>query len=226
MPTQIYRLEDGTRVPGVTTIIGKRKDPGGLIHWAWKLGTEGVDYRKARDDAADAGTLAHAMIEEHIHGRDPMALTRQGKFANIGKAYSTDPEVIARAEKAFGAFVSWEKSNGLTIEETEMPLVSEEHRFGGCPDAVGRIGGELVLLDWKTGRTYPDHLIQLAAYRELWNENREEQVVEAHLCRFDKEEGAFTHKQVTAKQLDLAWETFLHLRVVYDLDSQLRKMAA
>ncbi len=45
MPQLIYRTADGTQVPGVTTVLGSSlgwKTPG-LIHWAWKLGTEGKD---------------------------------------------------------------------------------------------------------------------------------------------------------------------------------------
>jgi len=69
MPTQKYMI-DGKRVPGVTTILGKYKEAGGLIHWAWDLGMQNIDYRKVRDDAADAGTLAHAMVEATIRSTD------------------------------------------------------------------------------------------------------------------------------------------------------------
>jgi len=68
VPTQIYRTKDGVRVPSVTTIIGRFKESGGLIHWAWALGMEGKDYRQVRDSAADAGSLAHSMIYETNHG--------------------------------------------------------------------------------------------------------------------------------------------------------------
>ena len=64
MPTQPYFNKAGQRLPSVTTIISRFKESGGLIHWAWNLGREGQDYRQVRDEAADAGTLAHAMIEE------------------------------------------------------------------------------------------------------------------------------------------------------------------
>ena len=68
MPTQPYLLKSGERVPGTTTIIGRFKESGALIHWAWKLGMEGRNYREVRDSAADAGTLAHAMIEDQGKG--------------------------------------------------------------------------------------------------------------------------------------------------------------
>ena len=42
MPTGKYEL-DGKLLPGTTTIIGKFKNSGALIHWAWKQGMDGID---------------------------------------------------------------------------------------------------------------------------------------------------------------------------------------
>ena len=75
-PKSGYRLADKTRVPGVTTITGRFKESGGLIHWAWDLGMQGINYRDARDKAADAGTLGHDMIEAFIKGQDPEEAVR------------------------------------------------------------------------------------------------------------------------------------------------------
>ena len=62
-----YYLVDGTRVPSVTTVLGRFKESGPLIHWAWGLGIQGKDYREERDKAADAGTLAHAAVAAWAH---------------------------------------------------------------------------------------------------------------------------------------------------------------
>ena len=68
-PRPGYYLADGSHVPSVTTIIGRFKESGGLIHWAWALGKEGKDYREVRDKAADAGTMAHDAVEAWVHGK-------------------------------------------------------------------------------------------------------------------------------------------------------------
>ncbi len=92
-PREGYYLKDGTRVPSVTTILGRYKDAGGLINWSWKLAYDPLqqavallknydaeraaiflasnplvraDYNAVRESAADAGTLAHAAVEAHI----------------------------------------------------------------------------------------------------------------------------------------------------------------
>ena len=62
MPSQqihtIYKKADGTRVPSATTYLGVLAKPA-LIHWAWELGVQGLDYRKVRDQAGETGTLGH-----------------------------------------------------------------------------------------------------------------------------------------------------------------------
>ena len=64
---------DGKRVPGVTTIIGRFKDSGGLMWWAFGQGQaaergEINSLYDKRDEAAEAGTIAHALVEMHIAG--------------------------------------------------------------------------------------------------------------------------------------------------------------
>ena len=72
-PRAGYRLADGTKVPGVTTILGRWKDSGGLLQWAFKQGQSGArTLYEERDKAADIGTLAHAMVEHRLTGRDPV----------------------------------------------------------------------------------------------------------------------------------------------------------
>ena len=88
MPTGKYEL-DGRLLPGTTTIIGKFKNSGALIHWAWKQGVEGLDYRETRDTAGKQGTSVHYLSESYIKGwsyEEP-----------------TDEKVI----KAFNKFKEW-----------------------------------------------------------------------------------------------------------------------
>jgi hypothetical protein len=109
-----------------------------------------------------------------------------------------------------------------------MHLVSQVHRFGGTPDAVGRINGQLSLLDWKTSKAiYAEYLIQLAAYAHLWNSNRGEQITGGiHCCRFDKSTGGFAHHWWPSEALEPAWNAFLRLRDLYDLERQMKALAA
>lgn len=216
-PKEGYRLKDGTRVPGTTTIIGRFKDSGGLMQWAFKQGKEGKRhlYEEA-EKAADIGTLAHAMVEAHIKGGDPQAL-----LADI------EQEAATKARSSFAAYTKWADQTRLVVVDQEMQLVSEKHRFGGTPDAIGMIGNELCLLDWKTSNAvYCDYLIQLAAYKQLWEENHPERplVGGCHLLRFAKEHSDFAHHHFP--DLSEAWRQFVLFREAYEIDKQLKKRAA
>lgn len=216
-PKTGYRLADGTRVPGVTTIIGRFKDAGGLIHWAWDCGMNGIDYQKLRDSAADAGTLAHSFVEKHIQGKTDTQI-----FAGLNGDETTE-----RARAAYLSYRTWERQTKLEIVAQEMSLVSEEFRFGGTPDAIGKIGDELCLLDWKSSNAvYRDMLVQVAAYKYLWESHHPDQLLTGgfHICRFAKTHGDFAHYHFP--NLDEAWEQFLLFRRAYEIDKQLKKRAA
>lgn len=205
-----YFSKDGTKIPSVTTVLSRFKESGGLVHWAWKLGTEGKNYRDVRDQAADAGTLAHEMIDDYIHNRP--------------QSISGDGETVRQAQNAFNAYVAWEKSTGIKIDWTERQLVSEAHKFGGTPDAFGTIDNKPVLLDWKTSNSvYSDYLIQLAAYALLVKENYGIEPQGFYLCRFSKENGDFSVHQYP--NLDEAERMFLLLREAYEIDKSLKKRA-
>src|SRR3990167_8366902 len=209
-PKEGYRLKDGTKVPGTTTIIGRFKESGGLIHWAWNLGKEGKDYRKVRDDAANIGTLVHDRVEKFVKNED---------FVYPDSVSEEDRQKV---ESGFDAYRSWQEQSKIEVIETEMQLVSEEFHFGGTPDAVGRIGDSLVLLDWKSSNSvYGDYLVQLAAYGNLLREVRNMELTGFHLCRFSKEHGDFSHHYY--QDLSEAWEGFKHMRSLYDIMNRLKK---
>lgn len=215
MPTapKGYFLADGTKVPSVTTVLSRFKESGGLIHWAWKLGCEGKDYRQVRDTAASIGTIAHEMVECDIRGRE-------------FDASQYDAALVAKARNSFEAFLEWRGAVNLIPAETEIRLVSEKHRYGGTPD-VFFVHGKRTLGDWKSSdKIYPEYMVQLAAYRELWNETHPNDLCEpgGHLLRFDKTHGDFHHH--FWRDLDEAWEAFKHMRALYDLMKGLEKRAA
>lgn len=211
MPTFVYRLADNTRVPSVTTINKIGQEAGGLIHWAWSLGMDGKDYRQARDDAAEAGTVGHLLVDAAVHDKE----------ADLS-SFPREQQELGR--RAFGAYKEWRGQTRLEVIHSEIPLVSELNRYGGCIDAVAKnANGALCLCDWKTGSLYPDHLCQVAAYRWLWEENYPGQLIEGgyHLCRFNRETGDFSHSYFA--NLNEAWEAFKLKRQLYDLLGKLKK---
>lgn len=209
-----YKLADGTRVPSCTTITGRFKNAGGLIHWAWEQGRDGKDFRETRDNAADAGGIAHDMIEAAIHGEPRPDFSR------------SNPEHVKLALKAFEAFDEWRGQVKLEVLETEVPLVSELYKYGGTFDALAKINGKVLLLDWKTsGGVYGDYIAQVAAYRQLLRE-RGTEVEGAQLLRFGKEFADFHLHHYPTTLLDHGWRWFELARGMYDVDKVINKAAA
>lgn len=224
-PTRGYRLADGKeRVPSVTTVVGRFKESGALIQWAYKQGLEGKDINKSRDDAANAGTLAHDLIEADILGVDP----KLPSAAELGMSTEDYTIALDRAARAFAAFREWRRAVALDVVWTELPLVSAAHRFGGTIDAVARIGGATAIFDWKSsGRIYSDYIVQVAAYRALWDEhNAADPIQSIHLVRVGKEYGDFHHHSWPMPVIDLGWRAFRLQLELYGLDESLKRAAA
>lgn len=216
-PTGGYKI-DGKRVPGVTTILGRFKESGGLIRWAYEQGKKAErgeinDLYDSRDAAADAGTLAHAMVEAH------------NNFGPMPEQKDYPEEIWKQASQGYENYLNWEDNTKIVIVYQEVELVSKSFLYGGCLDAIGRdTKGKLCMIDWKTSNgVYQDYLCQESAYGNLWNENHPNEPLTGgyHLCRFAKEHADFTHHFWS--ELDDAWELFKLYRKAYDLDKSLKK---
>lgn len=213
-PKAGYKNAEGKRIPGTTTIIGRFKDSGGLIQWAYNQGKDGKTLYEERDKAAECGTLAHEMVEKFINGEDHMVVLK-----------TVPVEMASKALSAFQNFRDWKDQTKIEIitHYQEIQLVSEQHQFGGTPDAIGILNGKHILLDWKTSNAiYPDYMMQLAAYKLLWEENGKPEIDGGfYLCRFSKEFPDFSAHFFG--ELDLAREQFLLMRKMYGNDQELKK---
>ncbi len=214
-PAQGYKNKAGEKIPGTTTIIGRWKESGGLLQWAFKQGQSGAAHLyEERDAAALAGNIAHDMIECDILKRDR-------------PTFVCDAALLTKAENAFAQFKEWQEQTRIEIVATERVFVSERYQFGGTIDAIGRdMKGRIVLLDWKTSNAvYQDYLVQLAAYALLLEECEPELTPQAfHLLRVAKESADFAHHFFG--ELEEAKKAFVLMRELYDIDKRLKKRAA
>jgi len=202
-----YQLEDGTRVPGVTTILGILAKPA-LIRWANKMGLEGIDTTKYVDAAARVGTLAHYLVECDLRGVEPDV-----------SDYS--PNEIEKADNAFLKYLAYRDEHTLEPMLVETPLVSEEYRYGGTVDFYGLEDGLATVLDLKTGKAvYPEMLTQAVAYRQLILEQGHP-VERLRILRIGRsEEEGF--EQVTIGHIEDRWELFRHCLAIYELKKKVR----
>lgn len=223
-----YAAGDGLPIPGATTPIGLLAKPA-LVGWAgktcteiaWKAGKAGQPLPKwtdilygKRDDAASAGTLCHEAAEAYVHGL-PLPTFPE---TDVGK----------KAWQAFENFVHWLDASALKITPHERPLVSEQYRYGGTPDATAELSGKTYLADYKTGSggIYPEVVIQMGAYRQLLLEAEGIQIAGAHVIRFGRETPDFHHAYFAPDALDIGWDIFRHLLAMYqplkDLEKRVR----
>ena len=234
-----YYTKDKKRVPSVTTITGRFKDSGALIKWAY---SQGVEHERLRmlglpapgdlydvsGKAADVGTVVHAMAERHVQCAYMGAGNAQAEAQVVAAQMYAGWEIVQqeRVQVAYGAFLNWLAMTRIEFVYTEVAMVSEEHRFGGSLDWIGRMEGRplLILGDHKTSNgIYSDHLVQVAGYHILWQETHPDEPLEegAHILRFAKDTGDFAHHHFA--DLTNEREQFLLLRRAYELDLQIRK---
>lgn len=112
-------------------------------------------HNKQRDNAADAGTVCHALIQAHVAGKPP-----------VGPEIASVPaEIFAAGEAAYKRWLAWFIRNDVTVLHSEKKLVDEVGGYGGTFDAVLRIGDRVLLGDWKSGKdAYDEVVLQLGGY--------------------------------------------------------------
>jgi hypothetical protein len=217
MPTIPYRLKDGKRIKGTTTIIGDNLgwNKEQLKNWAWKQGMDGKNYRETTQRACDAGTIAHYLIEADLRGIKPDM-----------EQYKGIPDLVEMAVFAYEqSYLPWKNMVKFTPMEMEIHLVSEIYEYGATPDLIALVNERLALFDWKTsGGVYPEMVIQMAAYENAWNENNPTNPITdgAYMLRIDKQTASFHfHHWI---DLSKPWEVFLSLLKISNLKDDLKRM--
>ncbi|MCL1789905.1 MAG: PD-(D/E)XK nuclease family protein [Peptococcaceae bacterium] len=202
-----YKTSDGKLVPGTTTVTSLLNKPH-LVAWANRLGLEGIDSSKYRDGAAEVGTLAHAMIQEHLLG-DEVDFDQYSQRS------------IDLATRAVASFFAWENQHDIELIMSEHPLVSDELGYGGTIDCYCVLDGIPTLVDFKTGKAiYDDYFIQLAAYRHLLEEHGHP-VKQCRILRIGRDATEGFEERVVS-DTDKYFEIFKHLLGVYNLKKELK----
>ena len=204
-----YRTPDGTKLPGVTTVIGETLGWGkqALIGWAHKIGKEGRSLRE-RDEAADLGSVTHEVAAE-LCGGEKVDRERWGD------------ELIERA-RPNGERVAAHILERYEVVHVELPIVGA--RCGGTLDYVlrSRADGCLVLGDLKTGKGIYDEVpVQMGAYSLLWSGQETDPFCGCVI--FHAAPGADLREVTISRgQLDAGATIFGHLLDIYGLRDGVR----
>lgn len=185
-----YKL-DGKNLLSVTGILGVINKPM-LIPWAVNqavsflqghLGEPITDellaeaksqHEKVRDEAASLGHQVHEWCNGYLMGKEPPL-----------------PEDI-RVMNGVLAFLKWVEEHDVKFTESEKLVYSKQCGYVGTMDAVAIIDGKKCVLDFKTGKgVYPEHHMQVAAYRHAAEEEGMEFDGDSVIVQFGKEDGEF-----------------------------------
>lgn len=177
--------------------------------------------------AADAGTIAHEVIENHLQGRPITG----GKVDDLAKA--AGEAALTQAMQAFESFKRWLDMVRFELVATEVSLVDDDLGYGGTVDYVGLVNGELALIDWKTSkRVYEEYLAQVGAYAHLWECGRLNYVDQeapktlgtvidsVHVLKLGKGSTTFQHSAFYAGALDDGYNLF---RAAFDVSRSLER---
>lgn len=192
---------DGKDYWRVTSILGAINKPA-LIPWRATI-TLDKARRSLMANAGKTVCIDDAFIEEIIEGARAEPDYVLGAAQNFGsdahyalEQYISSGEVPNQASmyRVIGAFNQWVKDNGIEVLPQAEVTVAHSDGFAGTIDAIGTKGGELIVIDWKTGKTgggiYPEAMLQVAAYAAALTEATGIEVIEAHIVRFPREEPA------------------------------------
>ncbi|MBE3126178.1 MAG: hypothetical protein IMZ57_11050 [Acidobacteria bacterium] len=203
----VYKLQNGTRVPGVTTILGVLSKPA-LVPWANRMGLQGIDTTKYVDALAAVGTAAHAACIADLRGEDVDA---------VFKPLGADTRTLA--ENCYLSFCSWLKNHIVEPIALELPLVSEKYGYGGTLDILARVDGRIEIVDLKTGKAiYPDYFRQVAGYWNLVIENGivSDPIDQFRILNIPRAETEAFDEKIKAS-LRTQWDIFVRCLDVYKL---------
>jgi len=185
-----YRL-DGKNLLSVTGVLGVINKPM-LIPWAVNqsilflqehvgkpiteelLAEAKIQHTKVRDEAALCGNQVHEWVNGYLMGQEPPL-----------------PEDI-RVINGVIAFLKWVEEHDVKFTESEKLVYSKQHGYVGTMDAVAIIDGKTCVLDIKTSKgVYPEHYMQVAAYRHAAEEEGAVFDGDNLIVQFNKEDGEF-----------------------------------
>jgi hypothetical protein len=214
------------KVPSVTRITSIVDKSGPLMAWAINNTLDvckgaiapGTEYaetyleavwdaakkesQRIKSEAAKRGTDTHRLIETKLK-------------ADQG----VDGNDLLESERAT---FQWLRSIG--IQCVEKRIYSRRFRYSGTLDAIGTEGDQLVLIDWKTGKSiYPEYRLQTAAYVAAYEEEfPDKKIAGRYLVRI-AEDGSIEPHFFPRKTLRKDFAAFLGAKALFDRVQQIEK---
>ena len=212
---------EGKRLPSTTTVLGIINKPG--LNNFFKKNTikvlmDELDKKHGltvsltmvdnlRKDAmalvnqrsngpADFGTEVHELIERNLYEKDYPVMTEE-------------------MTKCIQHFEDWKHDQRMQISISEYMVYSTTFGYGCTIDAVGWREGENIpiIIDWKTGRLYPEQELQIAANAQAWFESTGIEVKEGYIVQISPNEDSYKEIRVDIAE---RFPLFLHAKGLWE----------
>lgn len=194
---------DNYQYPSVTTIIGILRKP--ALEYYFKTHTP--EFIEAEGEKAkQIGTAIHDAIFNHI---EKTGLDTETNY----------PDEVKICVESFLKFKA--ETPEIKLNRSEILVENDEFKYSGTLDCVGEIDGELVIVDWKTAKgelkIYDEAKYQVSAYVKAYNETNGTDIKKAVIVAIGKDAVGFARLDLTAEEIDKAFEVFKHAAAIYYL---------
>jgi CRISPR/Cas system-associated exonuclease Cas4 (RecB family) len=106
-----------------------------------------------------------------------------------------DPKI----RSGFTAFMEYQAKMKVKWLESERIVYSKKYGYVGTADAIGKIGKDLILFDFKSSKPstmspdgiYPEHAIQTSGYQLAYEEEMKKKISYRIIIALNKETGEF-----------------------------------
>ncbi|CAB4133102.1 PD-(D/E)XK nuclease superfamily [uncultured Caudovirales phage] len=148
-----YTLEDGTRLPSVTTVLGAQKKEA-IMAWRKRVGEE--EANRVSRKATSRGTNVHTLCERYLNNE------------SLGTIMPDALEMFLSIKPTLNRINN--------IHYQEQALWSKQLGMAGRVDCIGEFDGKLSVIDFKTSKKIKliddieDYFWQTSAYSLMYEE--------------------------------------------------------
>jgi hypothetical protein len=219
-------FKDKLYQPSVTGIIGMKDKSAALVHWSTEQFAEKMKkliyeakpefltpdllaalvdvakdtWRVSKQQAADIGTIAHKVFQDVL---DATPVKLPLKYDSVVSPHITQ-DMIDQANNAVDAGLKFIREHDIEVIQAEAPRWSPTFGYIGTGDLIAKIDGKLSVLDWKTSkRLYPTVRLQLSAYKQAYEEEFPDQIIEQRVAVNTGKDGKLSfevHDNTTHRQ--------------------------
>jgi hypothetical protein len=171
-----YYTEEYGVLPSVTTVLSNTLPKGvGITDYQIKMGAgDPAQAKEALRIESEQGTLMHIILSEFLiagsYDFDSLNDRIEEYMQKKNIPWSLHGKWVAFMKKAILSFHQFVRDKNLKPLAVEVPIVSKKG-FAGTIDIIARINDVVSMVDMKkSAHFFETHALQLAFYKDAWNE--------------------------------------------------------